>query len=133
MRNPNFQLPTFAEATEKGRVSKATAALDALITHYDLDNMSERELRTLHGQLGDIQTQLDEYANDVLHAAEECEPERHECTFCDTFHTRVDYDYDEVMVWCKKNNHWTHIEPVWVPKSDSGDAIAERGTNFLDR
>lgn len=133
MSNPNIHLPTFAEATEKSRVSKAMAALETIYAHYDLDNMSERELRTLHVQLGDIQTYLDDYADDALHAAEKCEPERHECTFCDTFHTRVDYDYDEVMVWCLKNSHWTHIEPEWIPKSDSEDAMAERGTNFLDR
>jgi hypothetical protein len=30
--------PTFAEATENQRLSKAMAALDILITHYDMDN-----------------------------------------------------------------------------------------------
>ena len=75
MSNPNIQLPTFAEAAEKQLVERSIDALYTLFAHYDLDNMSERELRTLHGQLGDIQTRLDEYANDVLYAAEECEPE----------------------------------------------------------
>ena len=124
---------TFATAFNKSRVSKAMAALDTLIVHYDLDNMSERELRTLHGQLGDIQTRLDEYANDVLYAAEECEPERIECECCKSNNTRVDYDFlDDEMVWCFACNDYTHLAHMDCD-SETSDQMAAVGTHFLGK
>jgi len=124
MSNPNFQFPTLAKATENQRVYKATAALDTLIVHYDLDNMSEREIRTLHSQLTELQTHLTDYTDDVMYAAEQCEPERIECECCESNNTRVDYDFlDDEMVWCFACNDYTHLAQ---PNMDESQESIER-------